>query len=180
MDGQLGDPDPVKPVRHDVRDLLDVLDVLGVGDAGEVLTLQRAAYVTEARAHEDFDLPPLLETLDGVRAALASGVARGFRDGGRLVASVRLTVTGSVAVIGRLVVAPDRQGAGLGGALLRAVEAAAPPEVTEFRLFTGSKSAGPLHLYAKHGYRETHRTPENNHDLVHLAKARVRAPGSVR
>ncbi|WP_372670344.1 GNAT family N-acetyltransferase [Amycolatopsis kentuckyensis] len=157
MVGQLGHPRPV------IR--------LGVADAGEVLTLQRAAYVTEARAHDDWDLPPLLETLEETRAAL-TGLSWGIREAGRLVASVRLTVTGSVAVIGRLVVAPDRQGFGLGGSLLLAVEAVAPPEVTLFRLFTGSKSVGPLHLYAKHGYRETHRTPENNHELVHLEKAR--------
>lgn len=160
MVGQLGHPGPVTPLR------------LGAADAGEVLTLQRAAYVTEARAHGDLDLPPLLETLDETRAAL-SGLSWGLREAGRLVASVRLTVTGPVAVIGRLVVAPDRQGAGLGGGLLRFVESAAPAEVTLFRLFTGSKSAGPLHLYAKHGYRETHRTPENNHELVHLEKVRT-------
>jgi GNAT superfamily N-acetyltransferase len=161
--GQLGHPGPVTPLR------------LGVADAGEVLTLQRAAYVTEARAHGDLDLPPLLETLDETRAAL-TGLSWGIREAGRLVASVRLTVTGPVAVIGRLVVAPDRQGRGLGGSLLRFTESEAPAEVITFRLFTGSKSAGPLHLYARHGYRETHRTPENNHELVHLEKARVHAP----
>jgi GNAT superfamily N-acetyltransferase len=145
---------------------------LGVADAGEVLTLQRAAYVTEARAHDDFDLPPLLETLAEARTALASVLSWGIRENGRLLASVRLTVTGNVGVVTRLVVAPDRQGAGLGGGLLRAMEDAAPPEVTVFRLFTGSKSVGPLGLYTKHGYRETHRTPENNHELVHLEKPR--------
>jgi GNAT superfamily N-acetyltransferase len=160
--GQLGHPSLVKR--------------LGVSDAGEVLTLQRAAYVTEARAHDDWDLPPLLETLDETRTALSSCLSWGIRENDRLVASVRLTVTGHVGVIGRLVVAPDRQGGGLGSGLLRFVESEAPAEVTLFRLFTGSKSVGPLHLYAKHGYRETHRTPENNHELVHLEKARVRPP----
>jgi GNAT superfamily N-acetyltransferase len=153
---------------------------LGVADAGEVLTLQRAAYVTEARAHEDFDLPPLLETLPETRVALSSCLSWGVRENGRLVASVRLTVAGHVGTIGRLVVAPDRQGGGLGGALLRAVEELAPAPVTVFRLFTGSKSVGPLHLYAKHGYRETHRTPEHDHELVHLEKARVHPSGAVR
>ena len=160
MVGQLGHPGRVKR--------------LGVADAGEVLTLQRAAYVTEAHAHDDWDLPPLLETLEETRAALSSGLSWGIRENDRLVASVRLTVTGEVGVIGRLVVAPDRQGCGLGGGLLAFVESAAPPSVTVFRLFTGAKSVGPLRLYAKHGYRETHRTPENNHELVHLEKARVR------
>ena len=51
---------------------------LGVADAGEVLTLQRAAYVTEARAHGDLDLPPLLETLAETRAALG-GLSWGIR-----------------------------------------------------------------------------------------------------
>jgi GNAT superfamily N-acetyltransferase len=145
---------------------------LGVADAGEVLTLQRAAYVTEARAHDDLDLPPLLETLAETRAALL-GLSWGLRDAGRLIASVRLTVMGHVGVIGRLVVAPDRQGEGLGGALLRAAEDLAPPVVMLFRLYTGSASVVPLHLYAKHGYHETHRAPENNHELVHLEKPRV-------
>ncbi|MDT7800836.1 MAG: hypothetical protein QOI78_4269 [Actinomycetota bacterium] len=162
MVGLLGHPGQVKPLR------------LGVADAGEVLTLQRAAYVTEARAHDDLDLPPLLETLAETRAALL-GLSWGIRDAGRLIASVRLTVTDHVGVIGRLVVAPDRQGSGLGALMLRAAEDLAPPAVTLFRLYTGSGSVVPLRLYAKHGYRETHRTPENNHELVHLEKPRVAA-----
>ena len=35
---------------------------LSDADGGEVMTLQRAAYVTEAQAHHDFDLPPLTQT----------------------------------------------------------------------------------------------------------------------
>ena len=170
MVGQLGHPGAVTPLR------------LGVADAGEVLTLQRAAYVTEARAHDDLHLPPLLETLDETRAALADPacVSWGLREAGRLVAAIRLVADGPVGRIGRLIVAPDRQGHGLASALLLAAEAAAPLEVIEFQLFTGSKSAGPLHLYPKLGYRETHRTPENNHELVHFSKPRVRSGGAVR
>lgn len=155
---------------------------LGAADAGEVLTLQRAAYVTEARAHGDLDLPPLLDSLDDMRAALTDPAASswGFRDAGRLIAAVRLQVDGAVAWVFRLVVAPDRQGEGLGTALLLAAEAAAPPEVTTFRLCTGSESHGPLHLYPKLGYRETHREPEHNHEVVFFEKASVRGPGEVR
>lgn len=38
-----------------------VVDRLHAGDAGEVLTLQRAAYLTEAQAHDDLSLPPLTQ-----------------------------------------------------------------------------------------------------------------------
>ncbi|MFF0143989.1 GNAT family N-acetyltransferase [Amycolatopsis sulphurea] len=162
MDGQLGNPCPVTP------------ELLPESAAGELLTLQRAAFLIEARAHHDLDLPPLLETLDQVRAALADPAVTvwGFRDGARIVAAVRVVVRGEVAELGRLVVAPDRQGEGFGTALLLAAEAAAPPAVTGFRLTTGEFSAGPLRLYTRHGYRETHRSPEGEHQLVHLAKVR--------
>jgi len=35
------------------------------GDAGELLTLQRAVFVTEAQLYDNPHLPPLTETLDG-------------------------------------------------------------------------------------------------------------------
>lgn len=170
MDRQLGDPGSVK------------LESLTAAAAGELLTLQQAAYLTEARAHQNFDLPPLLDTLEHVRAAIAdpSTTVWGFRDGGRLVASVRMRVDGPVGEVGRLAVVPDRQGEGLGTALLTAAEEATPPEVTVFRLCTGERSAGPLYLYGKLGYRETHRSPEADYQLVHLEKPRMRDPGLVR
>jgi hypothetical protein len=42
-------------------------------------------------------------------------------------------------------------------------------------LFTGEHSLGPLRLYRRHGYHETHRTPEARYELIHLAK-QVGAP----
>lgn len=65
---------------------------LAVADAGEVLTLQRAAYVTEAQAHGDLALPPLTQAFDEVRDELSdpSCTAWGFRESGRLVASLRV------------------------------------------------------------------------------------------
>ncbi|GAA4537013.1 GNAT family N-acetyltransferase [Amycolatopsis samaneae] len=163
MDRELGHPGLVTPLR------------LTVADAGEVLTLQRAAYLDEVRIYRDVDLPPVLDTLADARAALAdpASVTWGARDGGRLVACIRAVVDGAQCWFYRLVVAPDRQGEGLGSALLLAAEAAAPPEVTTFRLNTGSKSTGPLRLYPKLGYRETHRTPEHDHELVHFEKFRA-------
>jgi hypothetical protein len=44
---------------------------LGVADAGEVLTLQRAAYVTEAQVRDNLAIPSLTQTLDQLRAELA-------------------------------------------------------------------------------------------------------------
>lgn len=103
------------------------ITVLHAQDAGELLTLQRAAYVTEAQAHDDACLPPLLETLAEVRATLQSDATTvlGIRDRGRLVATVRVhhdPADPGTAEIARLAVAPDRQGEGLGTRLLVAAE----------------------------------------------------------
>lgn len=107
---------------------------LGPEDAGEVLTLQRAAYVTEGQAHDDVHLPPLRQTLADLRTELTDPqiVGLGWRnDDGRLLAAVRArTAPGAVvAEIGRLTVVPDRQGQGLGPRLLIAVEDRLPPAV---------------------------------------------------
>jgi len=45
---------------------------LGSGDAGEILTLQRAAFVTEAQLYGDLHLPPLTQTIEDLRAELLS------------------------------------------------------------------------------------------------------------
>jgi hypothetical protein len=65
---------------------------LSPSDAGEVLTLQRAAYVTEAQVHQDLFLPPLTQSLDQVAAELtdAGVLALGLREDERLLAAVRV------------------------------------------------------------------------------------------
>ncbi|WNM40358.1 GNAT family N-acetyltransferase [Micromonospora halotolerans] len=151
----------------------------GVADAGEILTVQRAAYLVEAQRYRDLFLPPLTETLDEVRAALAGPtVVLAARLGPRLVGSVRARVDGDTAHVGRLSVAPDQQGRGIGGRLLTAVEAACAGRVARFALFTGAESAENLGLYARRGYRVvTHRPDENGNRLAVLEK--VVAPGGV-
>ena len=143
-------------------------------DAGEVLTLQRAAYVTEAQAHGDLAMPALTQTLDQLRTELADPAvtAWGIHENGRLVASVRVRMAEpNVAEVTRLVVAPDRQGHGLGSGLLNAAEARLPRRVRLVRLFTGEHSRANLRLYRRLGYRETGRTSAGDYELVHLAKS---------
>lgn len=149
---------------------------LGVDDAGEILTLQRAAYVTEAQAHGDLTMPPLTQTLGELRVELTDPqvMAWGIRERGRLVASVRVRQAAQTsAEVGRLVVVPDRQGSGLGSALLLAAEARLQDDVRVIRLFTGENSHANLRLYQRLGYRETGRTSAGSYDLVHLAKTRA-------
>jgi GNAT superfamily N-acetyltransferase len=147
---------------------------LGPDDAGEVLTLQRAAYVSEAQAHDDLWLPPLTQTLNDLRAELARPTVRawGYRDAARLVAAVRVEVHDTAALIGRLVVVPDRQNHGLGSRLLLEAEQRLPDSVTTLELFTGEHSHANLRLYRRLGYDDAYRSPAGAYELIHLRKPR--------
>lgn len=158
-----------------------MISAAGPQDAGEILTVQRAAYVTEAQLHDDPWLPPLTQTLDELVAELArSTVALKAVSGHRLAGAVRARVEGSVMHVGRLVVVPDLQGRGIGTRLLTAVHACAGPGVMTFALFTGHRSEANLRLYHRFGYRETHRDrPGGTTEVVHLARP-AGEPGAIR
>ncbi|MFC4007487.1 GNAT family N-acetyltransferase [Nonomuraea purpurea] len=145
-------------------------------DAGEILTLQRAAYLSEAQLYGDPYIPPLVESLEQIRKVIETAVVLKTLDGGRIVGAVRGQLSGTTCLVGRLVVVPDKQGQGLGTALLRALHEAVP-EATAFDLFTGHLSGPNLTLYRRLGYRETSRERMDDHlTLVHLRRLPDRSP----
>ncbi|WP_049563637.1 GNAT family N-acetyltransferase [Nonomuraea sp. SBT364] len=139
-------------------------------DAGEILTLQRAAYVSEAQLYGDPYIPPLVESVEQVRKAIEAGVVLKAVEAGRVVGAVRGTPAGTTCLVGRLVVAPDCQGRGVGTALLTALHEQVP-QAEAFDLFTGHLSESNLRLYRRLGYRETHRERMDDHlTLIHLRR----------
>ena len=122
-------------------------------DVPEILVLQRACWVQEALANDSLAIPPLHESLDDVRADLERWSTWVVRAGGRLVGGVRGRLEGTDWQIGRLMVAPDLQGRGLGRALLEHVQAVAHPDATTYSLFTGVHSADNQRMYRKAGFR---------------------------
>jgi tRNA (guanine37-N1)-methyltransferase len=139
------------------------------GDAAEILTLQLACWVTEAHANQTLDIPPLHEDVDAVVASLDPWTTFVVRCAGRLVGSVRGRLDGDVWEIGRLMVAPDLRGRGLGRWLLQHAEAAAPPQARRITVFTGARSADNLRLYKRAGYRREAEQPDDP-GLVRLGK----------
>ncbi|WP_369132769.1 GNAT family N-acetyltransferase [Modestobacter sp. I12A-02662] len=137
--------------------------------AGELLTLQRAAYVSEAQLYDDVRLPALVQTLDELVGELDGSTCAAAWEGTRLVGAVRSRERGGVLHVGRLVVAPDLQGRGIGSRLPGAAEAAtALPRAT---LSTGARSLADLRLYRRHGYVDSHReTLRPGLELVHLVE----------
>lgn len=138
---------------------IDGLDLATVdpADAGEILVLQRAAYVTEAQIYGEPYLPPLVQTLEDLRHELATTLALKAVVGHRIVGAIRGRVDGPTCHVGRLTVAPDLQNRGIGSALLRRFEADVAARVDRFELFTGSLSLANIRLYERFGYRELRR-----------------------
>jgi tRNA (guanine37-N1)-methyltransferase len=128
------------------------------GDAGELLTLQRACWVSEAFDSQSLEIPALHEDLATVIAELDRWQTYVVRSAGRLVGSVRGRLAEGpdgdrVWDIGRLMVAPDLQGRGLGRVLLEHIQAVAPVEASAYWLFTGARAARNQRLYKKAGFR---------------------------
>ncbi len=145
-------PDLAHPARAvTVGDVSGLLRLAEPADLGEIQTLQWAC----------FD-PVLREPLDVLAEDVLGDTSFVLRAGGRLVGMIRcqLLDEGAVWHLGLLMVAPDLRGRGLGRHLLAYAEAAAPPSVTTYALFTGADKADNLRLYKKAGYRNHGERPD--------------------
>ena len=143
-------PDLVAPAA-----LLDDVEVrpATLADAAELHVLQLACWVQEQHDNPGVRIPALHETYDDVRVWVVRDTVLVARSGGRLVGAVRGALDGDAWEIGRLMVAPDLAGRGLGRALLRRMEELAPAPATTYALFTGAGSGRNQRMYKKAGYR---------------------------
>lgn len=148
------------------------IDVVGDETAGELLTVRRAAFVSEAQLYDDPHIPPLTQTLDELRADLADPdvVTLGAWIGPRLVGSIRVGREGTKATLGRLAVAPDLQGQGIGTRLLLAVPEHLPSDTSEVWVFTGQDSVQNLAMYTKHGYEHQYDQAAGDLTYAYLRK----------
>lgn len=141
-------------------------------DAGEVLTIQRAAFVSEAQIYGSADMSPLTQTLEQMEAELEDAGGWVARRRGRLVGAVRTRERDGLLLVGRIAIAPDVQGEGIGRRLLTAAEEGS--SAAEAELFTGSLSEANIRLYESCGYRETERIEQGDGTAQVFMRKRLR------
>ncbi len=138
-----------------IENLNIILEQAKVEDASSILNLQKKAYKTEAEIYQDWNIPPLNQTLDELKGefkdqCILKAVMNTEKNYLKIVGSVRAIEEGDVIQIGRLMVDPEFQGLGIGKKLLDAIERIYPERRLE--LFTGHLSLDNLRLYQKLGY----------------------------
>lgn len=146
-------------------------------DAGELLVLQRCCWVSEAIANSTLSVPALHEDLPTVVEWIDRTQVWVVRVDGRLIGAVRADLVVASWQIGRLMVAPDFAGLGLGRWLLEFVEGRAPSVAEECALFTGVFSARNLRMYEAAGY--VRRDPPAGSSRDHIQTAQYLAKGIV-
>ncbi len=143
------------------------IDLVPVDLAGELLTVRRAAFVTEAQLYDDPKLPALTQTLEELVEDLQREdvITLAGWIGHRMVGSVRVGLEDGRANLSRLAVVPDLQQRGIGTQLLFAVLGYLPEDTHEVWVFTGQDSKQNLSLYAKHGFE--HQYAQHAGDLTY-------------
>lgn len=105
------------------------------------------------------------------RAAIAAHELWVLEEAGTLVAALELIPAVGYMLIENVAVEPSEQRRGIGRRLMAFAEAEARRQgLAEMRLYTNERFTENLALYARLGYRETHREPLMGTRVVHMAK----------
>ena len=123
-----------------------------ISDAEEILVLQKLAYRSEAEIYNDFNIPPLVQTLESIEKDFENQYFLKAVMDGKIIGSVRAYTKEGTCYIGRLIVHPDFQNRGIGTDLMNEIERIFNT-CRRFELFTGDKSERNLYFYQKLGYK---------------------------
>jgi ribosomal protein S18 acetylase RimI-like enzyme len=121
-----------------------------INDAEEILEIQKRSYQIEAMRYNNFDIPPLKQTLEELKGQFRDHVILKAVSDNKIIGTVRAYENNGTCYIGRLAVHPALQNQGIGTSLMKEIENCYTP--IRYELFVGSESDNNIRLYQKLGY----------------------------
>ncbi|MDR2910674.1 MAG: GNAT family N-acetyltransferase [Bacteroidales bacterium] len=123
-------------------------------DLPKILSLQKLAYLSEAKLVNNYSIQPLTQTLEELEKEFTQNIILKIEDdkNNKIIGSVRFYEKDNRVYVGKLMVHPDYQNKGIGTKLLKTIETYYKDKT--FELFTSSKSEKNIRLYEKIGYKE--------------------------
>lgn len=128
-----------------------------IKELSEILEIQKISYKKEAERYNDFNIPPLTQTIDEIEKEFESSIFLSAIYDNKIIGSVRGRKIENGCEIGRLMVLPEYQRNGIGRKLLKAIEKELYemfPGTSRFELFTGELSFDNINLYESEGYQK--------------------------
>ncbi len=122
-------------------------------DVPEILALQKISYQSEAETYGDESLPALQQSLADLEKDFDQKVFLKAVVNGKTIGAFRGYLQGEEAFIARLIVHPYFRGRGIGGKMIREMEAMFP-NARRIEVFTGHKSKRNLEVFKSLGYEQ--------------------------
>ncbi len=139
-------------------------------DLPQIHKLQYEAFGRVAEVINNYDLPPLKQTLSQMEEEFQTYTTLKYCIDGRIVGSIRGRLDDEkVCHIGVLIVATDFQNMGIGRALIEAIETQFL-HCKKYSLFTSPETPNTSYLYSKLGYKEVSRGDLKGINMIFMEK----------
>ncbi len=146
-----------------------IIEKANAADAKEILSLQKLAFRSVAEIYNDFNIPPLVQTLEDIEYDFRCQIFLKATIDGRIIGSVRAFAKEETCFVGKLIVHPDVQNQGIGTKLMNEIESLFKTS-RRFELFTGDKSEKNIHTYQKLGYKIFKTEKIDGINLIYMEK----------
>jgi ribosomal protein S18 acetylase RimI-like enzyme len=124
-----------------------------IPDAEQILTLQKLCYQSEAKLYNDYNIPPLKQTIDQMIDDINNMNVLKMSFNNQIIGSIRALIKNNSCLIGRVIVHPEYQNRWLGKKLMHEIEGLFKNQVNRYELFTGDKSLKNIKFYETLGYK---------------------------
>lgn len=123
-----------------------------VSDLPKILEVQKKGFLSEAKAHNKYDIHALVQTLDELVEECSSKVVLKAIVDNKIVGTIRANSYDEGVFLNKLSVLEEYRHLGIGLSLLNAIEREFP-NATKFSLGTAAKSTWNIQFYEKSGYK---------------------------